>query len=172
MKYIVKSNLIILVLTLVASMSLFVFLDDVFTNSNTIYAISVTLMEAFVVKVSYDFLNLEHDHKYFVHKIPKNVLMGISIALNIMAVIFIFLISGNLKYLLLINLIIQNGMHILIKRNPYFIILTILLDATNLLIAYHGIYYLYWILGILIISIYIGYKLRYKKVKVYTYDNY
>lgn len=172
MKYLFKSNLIILILFFIPGMLMFSFLDDLLFETNSSYLIGLTIIEGFIFKVNYDYVNYDHDYKYYVHRLPKIVFYILPVALNIIAIIFLILISTNFKYLLLIGLVFSNIFHILYKKNTYFIILLVLILFPNYLIVYRSLYFFVWYLTFLISSIGLAYYIRHRKIRIYLNDNY
>ena len=144
MKYLIKSNLLVIV-------SAFAFPFIYFTITFKEYSYTQALMiiiaifEAILVKSNYDFINYDHDFKYHIH---------------------------HLKYLILISLLFSNGYHIIFNKSKYTLpLLSISINAPLCIVGYSSVYFI--ILGISIIySIALAYYLSHLKTKVYTYDNY
>ena len=146
MKYLIKSNLLVIV-------SAFAFPFIYFTITFKEYSYTQALMiiiaifEAILVKSNYDFINYDHDFKYHIHQLPK-----------------------WLFYMM--NILFSNGYHIIFNKSKYTLpLLSISINAPLCIVGYSSVYFI--ILGISIIySIALAYYLSHLKTKVYTYDNY
>lgn len=171
MKYLLKSNLLVL-----ASSTIFplVYLLICFSelNRNCVLFLMIVIGEAFIFKVAFDFSNYEHDYKYYVHRLPKSFFYICSILLNIFVIVSMVLLSSNLKWLIIISLVVVNCYHILFKKSYYTLnVLSVVCFVPILMLGYDKMFFV--VLGaMLLYFIVLAYYLRHKQTTVYTYDNY
>lgn len=171
MKYLIKSNLLVVV-------SAFVFPFIYFTMAFKEYSYTQALMiiiaifEAILVKSNYDFINYDHDFKYHIHQLPKWFFYMMNILCNLVVIGAIIFLKSNFKYLILIALLFSNGYHIIFNKSKYTLpLLGLCINAPLCIVGYSNVYFI--ILGISVIySIALAYYLSHLKTKVYTYDNY
>lgn len=172
MNYLIKSNFFIFFVFFLPALFFIYSLGNSFFNLNTTYLIIIFILEGFIFKVNYDFLNIEHDHKYFVHMLPKKVFYFLSVVFNVLTITTIILLTSNFKWLLFIGLLFSNLEHILYKKNMYFGLLIPLLLFPNFFIIHQGVEtYIWWLLSV-IFAFGLIYYLKHKKVRVYYDDNY
>ena len=85
MKYLIKSNLLVIV-------SAFAFPFIYFTITFKEYSYTQALMiiiaifEAILVKSNYDFINYDHDFKYHIHQLPKWLFYMMNILCNLVVI--------------------------------------------------------------------------------------
>ena len=156
MKYLIKSNLLVIASAFVFPFIYFTMAFDEYSYIQTLLII-IAIFEAILVKLNYDFINYDHDIKYHLH---------------IVVIASIIFLKNNFKYFILISLLISNGYHILFNKSKYTLpILALCLNAPLCIIGYSNVYFI--VLGISIVySIALAYYLNHLKTKVYTYDNY
>ena len=165
MKYLIKSNLLVIA-------SAFVFPFIYFTMSFDEYGYAQTLMiiiaifEAVLVKVNYDFINYDHDVKYHRHNLPKWFFYMANVLCNIIVIVSMIFLKSNFKYFILIALLISNGFHILFNKSKYTLpVLALCLNAPLCIIGYSNAYFI--VLGVSIIySIALAYYLNHLKKKI------
>lgn len=173
MKYLIKSNLFVLAIVFIPAVLFITFLGEEYFSLNTTLLITITLLEAFIVKVSYDYLNYDHDYKYHVHRLPKVIFYIIPILLNFLSIGTIIMMSfGPLKWILLVSLAISNAFHIVIKKNMLLLPILALTLFFNLAYTYLGVMFFVWLGCYVLASFGLAWWLKYRSVKVYTYDNY
>lgn len=171
MKYLIKSNLLVIASAFVFPFIYFTMAFDEYSYIQTLLII-IAIFEAILVKLNYDFINYDHDIKYRLHSLPKWFFYGANILCNIVVIASIIFLKNNFKYFILLSLLISNGYHILFNKSKYTLpILALCLNAPLCIIGYSNVYFI--VLGISIVySIALAYYLNHLKTKVYTYDNY
>lgn len=172
MKYLIKSNLILLVV-LILPVSLFMYsFNQPQLPKDAMPLMIVWLSEGFLFKVGYDFLNYEHDYKYFVHRLPKSLFLISAVLLNILAIISICFMQSSYRFLLLIGLVFSNISGYLYYTKSYLGVLFVVICFPNFLLI--RIDYIYWLFFFLIIieAFALIYYIRHQKTRVYFDDNY
>lgn len=172
MKYLIKSNIFVLLCFMFPGFALGFSLNEQNLSNDFMFLIMLMILEGFIFKTHYDFINLEHDHKYYIHRLPKQVFYILSPVLNILTITLIALLSSPFKWLLFIGLILTNALHLLYKRNNYFLVLLALVIYPNFFIYKQTTPVFIWWIFTVLFALGIAYYLRHKKTTVYFDDNY
>ena len=172
MNYLTKSNILLFILILLSASFFTTIVNENFESINSSIIILVCMCEGFIIKTGYDYINYEYDYKNYKHRMPKKFFLIVTVVLNVIAIAAILLLSYKLKWLLFIGLILSNVLHILLGISLYFMPVCALVIAPNLIYIYPKVDGLYWLLIIVVAYVGIGFYLKNKKVKIYTYDNY
>ena len=134
--------------------------------------IIIVIFEAFLVKINFDFINYEHDYKYYLHRLPKVVFYVGNVVCNIIVICSMILIKSNLKYIVLATLLFANFYHIIYKKNQYTLpLMFIITNAQIAILGYSNAYIIVMCISALY-GVALAFFLKHKATKIYTYDNY
>ena len=146
------------------------FAGDTFFTLDSTYLVILTLLEGFIFKVNFDYINYDHDYKYYVHRLPKVVFYILPIVFNVLAIVTIVFVSSNYKWLLSIGLIFANTFHLLYAKSKYFLGLLCVVLFPNFLLVYFEVSFIYWYVVYILFFTVVPYFILRRRVKVYA-DN-